>query len=205
MKEWFDLFACKLLCMIVLSEGSHGQAGGRWLFFVHDSCPEEKPTLHDGEMVLPQGMINMAQWEGASTSHGFWCISFPGSSWCSRGQLPAAIQQQDCMFCSTKVVPWGSANPTGVCPNTPSQPGPHLCHQLSAEHKMTPPLRTDQLYNIDRFSFPGHCEEASAGYSSPEGTLSQAFPGYNINRLHLHYNLLWSSLYKGVARVGLIW
>lgn len=171
MKEWFDLFACKLLCMILLSEGSHGQAGGRWLFFVHDSCPGEKPTLNDGEMVLPWVMINMAQWEKPAHLKGFWCISSSGSSQCSRGLLPAAIQQQGCMFCSPNVVPWGPANPTGVCASTPSQSGPHSCCQLSVEHKLSPPPRAAQWFNTGRFSFPGHCE-ASAGYSSPEATLS---------------------------------
>lgn len=163
MKEWFDLFVCKLLCMILLPEGSHGQAGGRWLFFAHDSCPEEKPTLRDGEMVFQQGMISMAQWEEPPHHTGFWCISSSGSSGCSRRLIPVAIQQQDCMFFSANVVPLGPANPTGACPNTPSQSGPHSCCQLSEEHKLTPPPRTAQWYNIGRFTFPGHCEEANAG------------------------------------------
>lgn len=169
MKEWFDLFACKLLCMILLSEGSHEQAGGRWLLFVHDRCPEEKPTLCDGEMGLLQGMINMTQWEKSPHHMGFWCISSSGSSWCSRGQPPGAIQQQKCMFCSANVVP---ANPTGVCPNTLSQSEPHSCCQLREEHKLSPPPRAAQWFNTGKFSFPGHCEEANAGYSSPEAKLS---------------------------------
>lgn len=135
------------------------------------SCPGEKPTLNDGEMVLPWVMINMAQWEKPAHLKGFWWISSSGSSQCSRGLLPAAIQQQDCMFCSPNVVPWGPANPTGVCASTPSQSGPHSCCQLSVEHKLSPPPRAAQWFNTGRFSFPGHCE-ANAGYSSPEATLS---------------------------------
>lgn len=60
------------------------QAGGRWLLLVPASCPEVNPTLHDGETVLPQGMIDMVRWEKSPGHVVFWWISFSGSSQCSR-------------------------------------------------------------------------------------------------------------------------
>lgn len=104
---------------------------GRWLFLVPGCCPEVKPTFHDGDMVPPQGMMNMVLWEKPPGHTVFWWISFSGSSWCSRWLAPTVVLQQDYIFCAANIVPWGPADPTGVWPSAPCRSGPHSCHELS--------------------------------------------------------------------------